>query len=210
MECVFSTPPVRRLCRHCGPLSVAIIRSQTCQAWQVTWIHIYTFYIILYSHITMSIYLIIYHSRCPSKSPSAYLDSRFCIHLLYPSIFTYLELRPRHRQTERTDDRACAYRLPRNHRLCIHQHWYLGGNSPIAAANTVSQPKHATTATTFQSFHIYNLQPEPHTHPKKQGELEIWKKNAATFDQRTTSGAGGPASFTGGAASPVSRASVGA
>ena len=121
---------------------------------------------ILYSHITMSIYLIIYHSRCPSKSPSTYLDSRFCIHLLYPSIFTYLELRPRHRQTERTDDRACAYRLPRNHRLCIHQHWYLGGNSPIAAANTVSQPKHATTTTTFQSFHIYNLNPPPKNREK--------------------------------------------
>ena len=30
---------------------------------------------ILYSHSTMSIYLIIYHSQCPSKSLSLYLDS---------------------------------------------------------------------------------------------------------------------------------------
>ena len=136
-----------------------------------------------------------------------YPSTTLSIHLTTPPFtFTYLKLRPRHRQTERTDDPACAYRLPRNHRLCIHQHWYLGGNSPIAAANMVSQPKHATTA--FQSFHIYNLNPTPH--PKKQGEIEIGKKNAATFDQRTRSGAGGPASFTGGAASPVSAPSVGA
>ena len=48
---------------------------------------------ILYSHITMSIYLIIYHSRCPSKSLSLYLDSRCCIHLLlYPSILQPLHL----------------------------------------------------------------------------------------------------------------------
>lgn len=128
---------------------------------------------ILYSHSTMSIYLIIYHSQCPSKSLSLYLDSRCCIHLTTPPFtFTYLELRPRHRQTERTDDRACAYRLPRNHRLCIHQHWYLGGNLPIAAANMVSQPKHATTTTTttFQSFHICNLNPTPH--PQKTGRNE--------------------------------------
>lgn len=126
---------------------------------------------ILYSHSTMSIFLIIYHSQCPSKSLSLYLDSRCCIHLTTPPFtFTYLELRPRHRQTERTDDRACAYRLPRNHRLCIHQHWYLGGNLPIAAANMVSQPKHATTTTTFQSFHICNLNPTPH--PQKTGRNE--------------------------------------
>lgn len=55
---------------------------------------------------------------------------------------------------------------------------------------------------------IYNLNPTPT--PKNREKWEIGKKNAATLDQRTTSGAGGPASFTGGAASPVSGPSVGA
>lgn len=80
---------------------------------------------------------------------------------------------------------------------------------------TNSSSKHGVTTKTCHNHNhipiIPHLQPEPHTPPPKNREKwEIGKKNAATLDQRTTSGAGGPASFTGGAASPVSGPSVGA